>query len=892
MTDDNLDEILNKIKVSNLPEIETKDPVILQVETSRKFSSVPTAEIVAVEFGLMAETTGEGKDYAFSVLEITQRDNGVGDNSGQLYDPAGGPYDRRKICPTCKLGHADCAGHPFHIKLKSPIIHPLYIDHVYNILRSFCNVCAKPIIPESHYGTYNITKKIGKTKLVEIAKKADGVKSCQNKNCTENPIFTKKKNYITIGVGKSKKIQDVQKIYDIFQSIEDEDLVPLGLKKSNLLGTIVKFIVVNPPNNRVPPLGGSVRAKDKLTESYSRILKENLSVKDRNKKDALSARKKKGKEVVHTIGTYLDGMTEAFRVLIEGDKKKRFGSSGEPVGVKSLLGGKGGLVRANNMGKRVNWSARTVLGPNPELDFGEISVPRAFIKDLPHPVEVTAKNIASVVEWKDNDKLVYYIKSGDIIRRKRRGFEKYYPRIGDIVARHLKDGDVIVFNRQPTLSKHSLMSYTVRINDDEKIKTIRMHLAATSPHNADYDGDEGTLHAPQTLQAIKDAETVMHIKNNIMTGQSNGPILGVVMDGIIAWNLMTKYSKTLDDEDFHFVTNKYNITKAHVTKLWNNDINPMNSKAFLSYIVPDDFYFEKTDGSNIVAIKNGVLLSGFLTKSILNGNGSIIQALHADYGSEVTSKFLTDVYKLAYRYLEVFPVTVGYRDCILREGATEKIKTITDAAIGDVEKLNEVMISEESKIVLEDSSQARLNTVISQVSKVVQETAEPYNSFKIMTESGSKGSSFNITQITGVVGQQNIGGARPRRNMKVSRTLPQFKNNENSPESRGFVVRSFIGGLSPAEFFFHHAGGRDGLIDTSQKTAVSGLTHRNITKSIENVTLKPDGSVSSENGILSLSYGDDGFDPSKLERVNIGGTIKSFPVNLFRTIARLNYKYN
>jgi len=541
------------------------------------------------------------------------------------------------------------------------------------------------------------------------------------------------------------------------------------------------------------------------------------------------------------------------------------------------------------MGKRVNWAARTVLGPNPELNFGEISIPRKFARDLAHPVPVTSNNIGKVIEWNNDGMLIYFIKKGDIIRRKRRNFKNFKPSVGDVVARELRDGDVIVFNRQPTLSKASLMGYTVKLWGN---LTFGMHASGTSPHNADFDGDEGNVHAPQTSGAIDDASTVMHIKENIISDQTNAPIIGMIMDGILAWNLMTKYDKMLDDYDFYYITNEFvgKFAEELTETLWGHNVSPMNTRALISYIIPNDFFFEKTDGDNTVKIRDGVLLEGYLTKKMLNGNGSIIHVLHSDYGSKVAGDFITKAYRMAYLYMDVHPMTIGYRDCILKEGAVDKIRDIAQEAISDVERLNKENVSKESEFVLEDSSQARLNTVMSKVSKVVKEGAESYNSFKVITESGSKGSSFNITQITALVGQQTISGARPPRDVKVNRTLAKFNNNDNSPISRGFVVHSFSEGLEPHEMFYHQMAGRDGLIDTAKKTGVVGDLNRRMIKSLEDIVTRDDGSIGGEAGIYNLSYGDDGFDPAKVENVVIGGVEKVFPINLLRTIAALNYK--
>ena len=167
------------------------------------------------------------------------------------------------------------------------------------------------------------------------------------------------------------------------------------------------------------------------------------------------------------------------------------------------------------------------------------------------------------------------------------------------------------------------------------------------------------------------------------------------------------------------------------------------------------------------------------------------------------------------------------------------------------------------------------------------------NSFNVMSNSGAKGSTFNIAQITGMLGQQFVQGKRmPESISDGHRSLPYFPEDSLDPVARGFCENSFLTGLRPCELFFHQSGGREGLTDTAIKTADTGAMHHRVVKALEDVKIYKDGSARNAFGVIfQYSYGEDGFGAGMLERVSTKeGSFTSF-INTKRLAARINARY-
>jgi DNA-directed RNA polymerase II subunit RPB1 len=297
-----------------------------------------------------------------------------------------------------------------------------------------------------------------------------------------------------------------------------------------------------------------------------------------------------------------------------------------------------------------------------------------------------------------------------------------------------------------------------------------------------------------------------------------------------------------------------------------------------------------------VVIVDGVLISGVITKDHIGiATGSIVQVLWINYGINVTTNFITNVGWLTNRWLETNPVTVGIRDCLPTDPELRtKINQEIQKAVLILESYSGIKpnnpIEEEKR---EQEIIGHLQNTRNNVSELVYKSITDDNRLKVMSLSGAKGTKVNIVQIMGILGQQFLRNQRiPITLGDGYRTLPYFTKDSIDPRARGFAANSFIGGLDPAEFFFHQAASREGLLDISTKTPETGdLSHR-LGKALEDMLVNYDGTVRNASmDIFQFVYGDDGFNPEELEIfTTTSGRQLSF-INIDRTIERLNIKY-
>jgi DNA-directed RNA polymerase III subunit RPC1 len=240
------------------------------------------------------------------------------------------------------------------------------------------------------------------------------------------------------------------------------------------------------------------------------------------------------------VAQYINSDLPGFPQTIKGGHEKQKRS------LCQRLKGKAGRFRGNLSGKRVDFSARTVISPDPNLKITEVGVPLLIAKKLTYPEVVNRYNIERLREAVRNGFHVYpganYFEAGA------NGFKKSLKygnlkshadslQIGDTVERHLIDGDVVLFNRQPSLHKQSIMAHTVRVLEG---RTFRFNECVCAPYNADFDGDEMNLHVPQTEEARAEALELMGVMNNICTPKNGAPLVSATQDFITSSFLLTQ----------------------------------------------------------------------------------------------------------------------------------------------------------------------------------------------------------------------------------------------------------------------------------------------------------------------------------------------------------------
>ena len=685
-----------------------------------------------------------------------------------------------------------------------------------------------------------------------------------------------------------------EKILTILRKISDTDCIAMGLDPLYARPDWLVLTVLPVPPPPVRPsiqMDATLRSEDDLTYKLADILKANASLKRHETEGSPAHIVAEFEQLLQFhVATYMDndipGMPQALQ------------KSGRPLkSLRARLKGKEGRIRGNLMGKRVDFSARTVITPDPNLALDQVGVPKSIAKTLTIPETVTPWNIERLqglvdVGPNEHPGARFVIKDDgqrvDLRYARASGPEgSLMLRTGYTVERHLADGDLVIFNRQPSLHKMSMMGHRVRVMP---FSTFRLNLSVTTPYNADFDGDEMNLHAPQSLESKAEISELCAVPRQIISPQGNRPVMGIVQDTLCGIRKFTKRDTFLTRERvmqllMWLPSDKWDgvLPPAAIIKpfkLWTGKqlmsmvIPPVNLIGFHS-AHPDN---EKTDispGDTQVLIQNGELLSGILCKKTVGStSGGLIHIIVNECGNEAARDFFGNVQCLVNNWLLHNGFTVGIGDTVADRQTMETINsTIADAkeAVKKVVvQVQENRLSCNPGMTLRESFEVEVNKLLNRARDLsgtsAQRSLREQNNVKQMVVAGSKGSFINISQMTACVGQQNVEGRRISFGFRY-RTLPHFTKDDYGPESRGFVENSYLRGLTPQEFFFHAMGGREGLIDTAVKTAETGYIQRRLVKAMEDLQVKYDNTVRNAAGeVIEFVYGEDGMDAVHIER--------------------------
>jgi DNA-directed RNA polymerase II subunit RPB1 len=442
---------------------------------------------------------------------------------------------------------------------------------------------------------------------------------------------------------------------------------------------------------------------------------------------------------------------------------------------------------------------------------------------------------------------------------------------GDIVHRHLSNGDYVLFNRQPSLHKMSMMCHKVVIMP---YQTFRLNVLDTPPYNADFDGDEMNLHCPQSIQTMNELMDIAAVPYMILAPRDGKPIIEVVQDTLVGSYRLTKDYTEIHDKTMANIqmVNSYFTGSLPKPK---NKYCYSGKEAYSQILPPSLFINRKNKKDEKVIINNSVLECGNLDKNVFHGiSTGLIPVIYHDYGPFEVRKFLDNTQRLVCRWLLTSGFSVGISDLVTDKTTDDnlknKIKEMQTKAYNKLDQIRRGTFINNSIFNNEDYIERELigilNETTSEVGKIgFAQIEEKTNRMINMVKSGSKGKEINISQMIVCVGQQNVDGKRITYGF-TDRTLPHFTKYDDGPEARGFVKNSFISGLKPHEVFFHAMGGREGLIDTAVKTSETGYIQRRLVKAMEDSKIHYDNTVRTADGtIIQYIYGEDGMDGCKIE---------------------------
>ncbi|MFH0859606.1 MAG: DNA-directed RNA polymerase subunit A' [Candidatus Altiarchaeota archaeon] len=819
-----------------------------------------------IEFGLFSSRMVQKLSAARIYTPTTYDDDGYPIEGG-LMDPRLGVIDPGIRCKTCGGRIGECHGHFGHVQLTRPVIHVGYAREVYNLLRATCRACGRLLIADDALSKYD-TQKLTDDQIDAIWTKAmkvtDAAGKCQH--CEAKQIKIKFVRPYSYYEDESNLL--VTDVKERFEKIKDEDLVYFGLKVRPEW-MVMSVIPVLPITTRPSiTLESADRSEDDLTHKLVDILRINQRLEENINSGAPQLIIEDLWDLLqYHIATYFDNG-------ITGIPPARH-RSGRPLKtIAQRLKSKEGRFRNNLSGKRVNFSARTVVGPDPNISISEVGIPYPVAIELTVPEEVNERNI---------DELKSYIRNGPSMHpgahnvvsagKRKRILDETKDAIadtiaiGDVVERHLINNDIVLFNRQPSLHRISMMAHRVRVLP---YNTFRMNTAVCAPYNADFDGDEMNIHVPQSEEAIAEADILMSVQENIISPRTGKPIIGGRHDHVTGMYLLTKDDTTITREEALDIA--IDIVKLPEGK------KKFTGKEIFSLLLPEDFSIEfngKFPGNKVV-VEKGKLKSGIIDVEGLEGD--LLKEIFIRYGSERAKQFIDDSTRLSIRSFMKYGFSVGIDEGDLPPRGIKDIEDLIKGTEGNVNELIKSYNQDELKIIpgkspqesLEDYIMAELGRCRSEAGKIAAKYIG-LNSAVIMANTGARGSMLNLTQMSGSVGQQAVRGQRISRGYH-SRTLSSFRKSDFSAGAKGFVESSFKKGLTPTEYFFHSMGGREGLVDTAIRTGRSGYMQRRLINALQDLSVRADGSVRGDgNVIVQFKYGEDGIDPMRKEFLKVKG---------------------
>jgi DNA-directed RNA polymerase II subunit RPB1 len=846
--------------------------------------NITASKIVGIQFGLLSpEEIRKG-----SVAEITSKDTYVNNKPviGGIFDPRMGVGEPGMICPTDGHDYMQSPGYFGHLELARPVFYIQFLSTVIKIMRCVCFKCSKILINKEKYKqALGMNNELRWKYVFTIASKIKRCGEDTDDGCgCLQATKLKKEDLATIIMEWTKPNKETitlritpEMVLKIFKRISNEDVHFLGFSPiwSRPEWMICQVLAIPPPAIRPSvKMDHQQRSEDDLSHILMSIFKTNKILQEKiSAKAATNIIDDWTSVLQYYVATQIDNKIPG--VLATAQR------SGRPLkSIKDRLNGKAGRMRSNLMAKRVDFSARSVITADPNISIRELGIPMKIAKNITKPVVVNAMNkqflLRLVLNGPDNypGAKIWEKKNGETITLRYVDRNSIVLEDGDIVHRHMLNGDPILFNRQPTLHRMSMMCHIAKIMLQGD--TFRMNVADTKPYNADFDGDEMNLHMSQDVECDSELRNLASVPYQIISPSSNSPIIGIYQDSMVGSYLFTDESVVFTQRETMNLLMSFN--KVDMRALAGK--KEITSFDIITQILPplslklkNSSFDDNNQQNNLIRIVNGEYLGGQMDKGILNGGKGLINRICNDFGNMASSDFIDNLQNIVTSFLKLNAFSVGISDLICNSNTISNIGNVISEKNSNVKSL-----IEETQLGIFDNSSGKsnldefetkvnniLNQATAETAKIGLKNLQKGNRFVAMFRAGSKGSELNISQMIACVGQQNVNNKRIPYGFE-DRTLPHFTKFDDMPKARGFVESSYINGLTPSELFFHAMGGRVGLIDTAVKTSTTGYIQRRLVKGLEDLAVSYDMSVrSNKSKIIQFLYGDDGIDPIHVE---------------------------
>jgi len=556
---------------------------------------------------------------------------------------------------------------------------------------------------------------------------------------------------------------------------------------------VLSAIPVIPPELRpLVPLEGGRFATSDLNDLYRRVIIRNNRLKrliDIKAPEVILRNEKR--MLQEAVDALFDNSRRSSAVRSDGNRPLK--------SLSDVLKGKQGRFRQNLLGKRVDYSGRSVIVVGPELKLHQCGLPKNMAVELFKPFV-----IRKLIEKG------YY----KTVKSARKAVDRKDPVIWEILERIIK-GHPVLLNRAPTLHRLGIQAFQPVLIDG---KAIQLHPMVCTAFNADFDGDQMAVHLPLSYEAQLEAGLLMLSSHNILSPQNGTPIVVPTQDIVLGCYYLTKVLPGAPGEGICFadpeeVIVAFDQGAVHLhakIKVRINDevLETTTGRVIFNQIVPDEMgYF------NELLIKK--VFSGFIYKMFIK------------LGNEVTAKFLDDLKDIGYKYATAAAVSISYSDMIVPEEKKQLIDDSNSKVTGILEEHEMGLITDAeryNKII--DVWTHTTNNVAKSLMTKIKTDQKGFNSLHMMVDSGARGSQEQVRQLAGMRGLM----------MKPQKTLKGSSGEiiENP------IVANFKEGLSVLEYFISTHGARKGLADTALKTADAGYLTRRLCDVAQDVIVTED----------------------------------------------------
>jgi len=808
---------------------------------------------------------------------------------GGLMDPHLGVINPGIKCKTCGQTMKNCSGHFGHLEMERPVIHSEFGRRLELLMNTTCKDCGHLLLNEEQIKKL---QEASKGKVVDYTKrillKAKSAKKCPNCNAVvHKTVLDKPTNFYY----NKERIYPTQ-IREWVEKIPEDHLHLMGYDTTRIRPEWFVLTVLQVPPITIRPsitLENGIKSEDDLTHKLVDIIRINNRLKDNIEAGAPQLIIEDLWDLLqyHTT-TYFDNNTAGVPPA-----KHR---SGRPLRtIIQRLKGKKGRFRYNLTGKRVNHAARSTIVPDPFIDISELGIPEEAAKELTVPEFVTEWNLETMKKMVEKtDKPVYVIRPNGSRRKVSEENREEVAKeldIGYRVERNIENGDIVLFNRQPSLHRISMMAHFARIMPG---KVFRINPIVCPPYNADFDGDEMNCHVPQTEEGKAEAKKLMLVRDQIISPRYGAPVIAPKEDGVsgtfaltMPQTVFTKneamqllYSIGVNelpkaDKGKHYSGRL--IFSQILPKDLNLEFDSYTSKVFKdSGLTPQDSPLIEEIMAK-VKIVDGKLESGVIDSAALSeGKGRLVDTLAREYPSHVIEEFYRGVNRITSYILTEKGMTAS----LAEYEVSEEIEELKKKVIAEAMKKGEALVESYEKGKLEIIPGKTIDESFEQyMVRVAYEAKEKVQSAIMKEKLGyvtgedmtlntismilakSRGSSLNLMNIAGFWGQASVREGRPKKGY-AKRLITSNHKGDVGLLAGGFIRSNFLDGMNSKEYFYHSMGGRQGEVDTGVSTKVSGYLYRRLANSLKDIVAAPDGTVrTAANMLVQYQYGEDGVFP-------------------------------